>query len=138
MVSPRSQQASLADTPTPEPGSTLPGLGPRRRSARSRIPAKVKIVPKDPRFRPFWGTTEDLSSRGLFVRSLQKLPLEARVSLELIASQSGHRINVEAEVVHRIPGFGFGCAFVDLSRVERVRISWWIASACRQAQLAAS
>jgi hypothetical protein len=116
----------------------LPGLGPGRQAARSRIPVKVKIVPQDPRLPPFWGTTEDLSSRGVFVRSLQRLPLEARVTLELYPSQGQQRIKVEAEVVHRIPGFGFGCAFVGLSKVEQVRISWWIASACRKARLAAS
>ena len=60
---------------------------------------------------------EDLSVTGAFIRTTTELPERAIVLLRFEAG--GHRIKVEAEVVHHVPNRGLGVRFLNLGTAQR-------------------
>ena len=99
---------------------TIPGVGSRRIHARVKIPVEVMVIPLDGQEEPFWATSEDLSSRGLFITGRRQPPIDQVLMLKIVLPEAlvGRQrrpVRVKARVVHALPGVGFGCKFVEMT-----------------------
>lgn len=79
------------------------------------------VTPLDRDLGPYWARAEEISHRGMFIRT-RRLPREdALLMIELVFPELPvPKLRLDAHVVHRIPGAGFGCRFVAVpERVSR-------------------
>jgi hypothetical protein len=129
--------AWLTDTTDPDPlprasrfESTLPGIGSRRQQERVRFQARVEAVLLEGRRPPIWGSTEDISHRGVFVTARGcPPPIESPVALRI---HTVHGVlQVRARVVHSIESVGFGCEFVDLDEGQRIALGLLVSTRSR-------
>ena len=86
--------------------------------------ADVLVTPLDHDLAPFWAKAEELSHRGMFIRT-RRLPREGTLlMLELVFPELPiPKLRLDAHVVHRIPGAGFGCSFVSVPARAARRLS---------------
>ena len=104
---------------------TLPGVGNRRNLERYKLHTEIFIQPLDQRF-PRWVMSEDITHRGIFVRSGSGYPLDTIIELTIHTLHGD--IHVTGKVVHRINGVGFGCRFMDLSDRNRANLSFLVSN----------
>jgi hypothetical protein len=106
---------------------TLRGLGQQRQVARYAFHADVLVLPFDGRERPFWGCTDDLCHRGLFIRSTHQLPIGSLVVIKLFTEMG--MLKLTCKIVHRLEQLGFGCEFIDQNSQQEAAISFLISAA---------
>ncbi len=99
---------------------TLKGLGKATQKKRYLFQTRILILPFDQQIDPFWAITDNLSHQGIFINSKTPLPQDTHVVLQ-IYSEKG-LIRVTGQVRHRIPGFGFGCKFYNVSMLQKSAI----------------
>jgi hypothetical protein len=105
--------------------NTLRGVGRERRLPRFEFQADVHILPYDGRERPFWGRTDDICHRGLFVRSRRQIPIGTLIVIK-VCTEMG-MLKFSCKVVHCIDKAGFGCEFIDLNSRQETALSFLIA-----------
>ncbi|MCK5796662.1 MAG: PilZ domain-containing protein [Deltaproteobacteria bacterium] len=107
---------------------TLPGIGRLQHPEGKELRADVFVTPLDSSLLPFWAAAEEVSHQGVFIRT-RRLPREdALLLLELVFPDlSVPKLRLDAHVVHRIPGAGFGCRFVAVPAKVSSRLSELIA-----------
>jgi hypothetical protein len=103
---------------------TLPGVGNRRTLERYPLHTEIFIWPLDDRFPARWVMSEDITHRGIFIRSGSGYPLDTIIELTIHTLHGD--IHVTGKVVHRIRGVGFGCRFMDLSDRSRADLSFMV------------
>lgn len=101
--------------------TTLPGVGRPVYEQGQSLQADVLVTPLDHELGPFWATAGEVSHRGMFIRT-RCLPREdTLLMIELVFPELPvPKLRLDAHVVHRIPGAGFGCRFIAVpDRVAR-------------------
>ena len=112
-------------TECPRFENTLRGVGSRRRVPRCALRADVHVLPYDGRAEPFWGLTDDVCHRGLFVRSSRRMPVGSLMVLKLHTEMGMLRLS--GRVVHSIQNVGFGCEFIDVDSRQEAALSFLVA-----------
>jgi hypothetical protein len=109
----------------PRHENTLRGVGSRRRLPGCAVRADVQVLPFDGRVVEFWGRTDDVCHRGLFVRSSQRIAVGSLLVLKIHTEMGMLRLT--GRVVHSIENIGFGCEFVDVDSRQEAALSFLIA-----------
>ncbi len=105
---------------------TIPGVGNRRTLERFKHQTEIFIKPLDGHYPARWVTSEDVTHRGIFIRTGTGYPLDLLMTLKIVTLHGC--IEVTGQVVHRIDGVGFGCRFVDLSEQSRADLSFLVSN----------
>ena len=98
---------------------------------RRAFAVETLVLPLDGRLRGFRASCHDITNRGLLIASTRPIPVDTLVVLRL---QVGRRplLELTAQVIHSLPGQGFGCMFLDLDDKSQRMVSLLVA-ACRAA-----
>jgi hypothetical protein len=98
---------------------------------RRAFAVETLVLPLDGRLRGFRASCHDITHRGLLIASTRPMPVDTLVVLRL---HVGRRplLELTAQVIHSLPGQGFGCLFLDLDENSRRVVSLLVA-ACRAA-----
>ena len=118
---------ALQSTERPRFENTLRGVGSRRLVPRCVLRADVEVLPYDGRSERFWGTTDDICHRGLFVRSRQHMAVGTLMLLKLHTEMGMLRLS--GRVVHSIQNVGFGCEFIDVDSRQEAALSFLVSLA---------
>ena len=105
---------------------TIPGVGDRRTLERFKLHTEIFIQPLDGCHSARWVMSEDLSHKGIFIRSRSGYPLDTLISLKIHTLHGC--ISLTGQVVHRINGVGFGCRFLNLSTRSRADLSFIVSN----------
>jgi len=96
-------------------------------SNASGVPAaRVLVVSLQSSTDPFWGSTDRVARRGVFVRTTNLLPVDSSCLLKITREGHSGPLWAHATVVHHIPGVGFGCHFTQLTPEMRSRLDRWL------------
>ena len=115
--------------------NTLPGLGP----APERAATTVEVLPLDGSLNARWGTAEEISFRGLLVRTSRTLPVQSLVRLKLRTGLG--QLELSGRVVRHRPGHGMDCIFVHLAAYQQRALEYvlrWSAASSVQSQCRAA
>jgi hypothetical protein len=106
---------------------TLSGLGNRRQLPRRNLDARAHVLPLDGRLKRFWCVAENLSHKGVFLRTRRALPLGSLIVMRLHVGKGAALWKLTGEVVQRVRGVGIGCRFVDVGPQTSVAIGKLVA-----------
>jgi len=108
---------------------TFTGLIPRRgnRRAARRLPclADVFLRPLAPDLPSRWVSSDDITDKGLFIRTGACYPPETLLRLHIHTPRG--RIKITGQVVHHLDAYGFGCRFIDIERGDLRRLERFLA-----------
>jgi hypothetical protein len=91
---------------------------------KENIRARVLVVPLDEPIDPFWTTSDAIEHEGVFLQSTQLLPADSSCLLKILFGDQD--LWLRANVVHHIPGVGFGCKFIEVGLGKRELLSTWL------------
>jgi hypothetical protein len=108
---------------------TLIGLGQRPVTVSIDLRVDVLVSPLAQDIDAFWARAREIGHEGMFLSTHERLQAETLLMLELVfPTLSMPKLRVDAQIVHTIPGAGFGCRFVAVSERLRGRLSELIAT----------
>ncbi len=96
----------------------------QRYENRCRFEGEVQVVPLAGKSDPIWGITKDICLRGVFINATRQPGIDCTVTLNIYSLYGA--LQVKAKVVHKIPGVGFGCEFIDLNPLQRVSLNFLV------------
>ena len=94
----------------------------KRTDPRQRLDLKVEVLPLDGRRPSFWSKARDFSMQGIFVNSTRLPEIDALLVLRVFPADGGPALKLTGQVVHRLPGRGFGCRFIDVGALTATRV----------------
>lgn len=99
---------------------TLLGTGKKSHIKRRPFRAIARVTPLNRDYRSFDARALELNHQGLFIRTRYSMDLDSILFLELdFPTLPIENIKLHVVVIHRIPGAGLGCRFIEVDSNTR-------------------
>ncbi len=97
-----------------------------RLTEQRRFPRKPLVTQVEHASGSFLGLSRDISVGGMFIASVEGLPLATKAHLRFNLEDGGAVLEVTGEVVYNVEKLGIGVKFLDLTPDDRTRIDVYV------------